>query len=76
LIACSIVGRSQAPEKVTVADLFYLRGMDIGSVNIPYLLARYLRLFTVGWKSEALISEGQFIARLAEHFRLLAEDRL
>ncbi|GKC19720.1 hypothetical protein Tco_1021870, partial [Tanacetum coccineum] len=29
LIACSIAGRSQAPEKVTVTDLFYLRGMDI-----------------------------------------------
>nr|GEW00156.1 hypothetical protein [Tanacetum cinerariifolium] len=40
LIACSIAERSQAPEKVTVTDLFYLRGMDVGSVNIPYLLAR------------------------------------
>ncbi|GJS15970.1 hypothetical protein Tco_0410442 [Tanacetum coccineum] len=44
LIACSIARRSQAPKKVTVTDLFYLRGMDIGSVNIPYLLAMYLRL--------------------------------
>ncbi|GKE24142.1 hypothetical protein Tco_1435654 [Tanacetum coccineum] len=33
LIACSIAGRSQAPQKVTVTDLFYLRGMDVGSVN-------------------------------------------
>ncbi|GKE12871.1 hypothetical protein Tco_1416422 [Tanacetum coccineum] len=40
--ACSIAGRSQAPEKVTVTDLFYLRGMDVGSVNVPYLLARLL----------------------------------
>ncbi|GJT35178.1 hypothetical protein Tco_0925597 [Tanacetum coccineum] len=40
LIACSIAGRSQSPEKVTVIDLFYLRGMDVGSVNVPYLLAR------------------------------------
>ncbi|GKE15155.1 hypothetical protein Tco_1422732, partial [Tanacetum coccineum] len=39
LIACSIAGRSQAPEKVTVTDLFYLRGMDVDSVNVPYLLA-------------------------------------
>ncbi|GKC40060.1 hypothetical protein Tco_1052444 [Tanacetum coccineum] len=33
LITCSIAGRSQAPEKVTVTDLFYLRVMDnkIGS---------------------------------------------
>ncbi|GJX22073.1 hypothetical protein Tco_0226518 [Tanacetum coccineum] len=40
LIACSIAGRSQAPEKVTVTNLFYLRGMDVGSVNVLYLLAR------------------------------------
>ncbi|GJT46678.1 hypothetical protein Tco_0955393 [Tanacetum coccineum] len=46
LIACSIARRSQAPEKVTVTDLFYLRGMDVDSVNVPYLLARYLRLFS------------------------------
>ncbi|GJZ01188.1 hypothetical protein Tco_0519149 [Tanacetum coccineum] len=71
LIACSIAGRSQAPKKVTVADLFYLRGMDIGSVNFPYLLARYLRLFAAGRKSGAHISRGQFVARLAEHFGLL-----
>ncbi|GJT12148.1 hypothetical protein Tco_0859190 [Tanacetum coccineum] len=31
LIACSIAGRSQAPEKLTVTELFYLRGMDVGS---------------------------------------------
>ncbi|GKF44987.1 hypothetical protein Tco_0131539, partial [Tanacetum coccineum] len=40
LIACSIAGRSQAAKKVTVMDLFYLRGIDIGSVNVSYLLAR------------------------------------
>nr|GEW95508.1 retrovirus-related Pol polyprotein from transposon TNT 1-94 [Tanacetum cinerariifolium] len=64
LIACSIAGRSQAPEKVTMTDLFYLRGMDVNSVNVPYMLAR------------AMISEGQYIARLAEHFGLLTEERL
>ncbi|GKA04844.1 hypothetical protein Tco_0683964 [Tanacetum coccineum] len=58
LIACSIAGRSQAPEKVTMTGLFYLRGMDVGSVNVPYLLARYLRLFAAGRKSGDLISEG------------------
>ncbi|GJR29899.1 hypothetical protein Tco_1106131 [Tanacetum coccineum] len=76
LIACSIAGRSQAPKKVTVTNLFYLRGMEVGSVNVPYLLARYLRLFAVWRKSEALISGGQFVARLAEHFGLLTEERL
>ncbi|GKE30906.1 hypothetical protein Tco_1446290, partial [Tanacetum coccineum] len=36
--------RSQEPEKMTVSDLFYLRGMDVDSVNIPYLLARGLTI--------------------------------
>ncbi|GKD76390.1 hypothetical protein Tco_1339011 [Tanacetum coccineum] len=71
LIACSIAGRSQAPEKVIATDLFYLRGMDVGSVNVPCLLARYLILFAAGKKSRAHISGGQFAARLAEHFGLL-----
>ncbi|GJX24685.1 hypothetical protein Tco_0230981 [Tanacetum coccineum] len=60
LIACSIVGRSQAPEKVTMTDLFYLRGMDVGSVNVPYLLDRYLRLFASGRK------QGEMISRVRE----------
>nr|GEV19991.1 hypothetical protein [Tanacetum cinerariifolium] len=30
------------PEKVTVTDLFYLRWIDVGSVNVPYLLGRML----------------------------------
>ncbi|GKE46736.1 hypothetical protein Tco_1477994 [Tanacetum coccineum] len=76
MIAHSIVGRSQAPEKVTVTDLFYLRGLDVGSVNIPYLLARYLKRFAIGRKSEALIFGGQFVSRLAKHFKLLTEKRL
>ncbi|GKC85421.1 hypothetical protein Tco_1141138 [Tanacetum coccineum] len=36
--------------------------MDVGSVNIPYLLARYLRLFALGRKRGAMISGGQFVA--------------
>ncbi|GJZ29143.1 hypothetical protein Tco_0573790 [Tanacetum coccineum] len=56
MMAYSIAGRSQALEKVTVTDLFYLRGLDVGSINIPYLLARYLKIFAAGRKSEALIS--------------------
>ncbi|GJY48849.1 hypothetical protein Tco_0438805 [Tanacetum coccineum] len=56
MMAHSIAGRSQAPKKVTVTDLFYLRGLDVGSVNIPYLLAHYLRRFAAGRKSGALIS--------------------
>ncbi|GKE18390.1 hypothetical protein Tco_1425967, partial [Tanacetum coccineum] len=48
IMAHSIAERSQAPEKVTVTDLFYLRGLDVGS----------------------------FVARLAEHFRLLTVEIL
>nr|GEW30269.1 hypothetical protein [Tanacetum cinerariifolium] len=58
LIACRIAGRSRASEKVTVTDLFYLKGMDVGSVNIPYLLARYLRMFASGRKRGEMISRG------------------
>ncbi|GKC45175.1 hypothetical protein Tco_1062897 [Tanacetum coccineum] len=76
LIAYSITRRSQAPEKVTVTDLFYLIGMDVDSVNVPYLLARYLRLFAAGRKSGAYISGGQFVARLAKHFGLLTTEIL
>ncbi|GJX69909.1 hypothetical protein Tco_0307080 [Tanacetum coccineum] len=76
LIAFSIAGRSQAPKNVTVTDLFYLRGMDVGSVNVPYLLVHYLRLFSSGRKQGDMISGGQYVAGLAKHFRLLTEDRL
>ncbi|GKA86140.1 hypothetical protein Tco_0807851 [Tanacetum coccineum] len=41
LIACSIAGRSQAPEKVTVTDLFYWRGMYFVAG-----LAEHFRLLT------------------------------
>ncbi|GKB93791.1 hypothetical protein Tco_0979928 [Tanacetum coccineum] len=76
MMAHSIAGRSQAPEKVIATDLLYLRRMDVGSVNIPYLLARYLRRFIARRKSGAHISGGQFIARLAEHFGLLTAEIL
>ncbi|GJR52549.1 hypothetical protein Tco_1403070 [Tanacetum coccineum] len=74
LISYSVAGRSQAPEKVTVTDLFYLRRIDVSSVNVPYLLARYLRFFAVERESGAHISGGQFVARLTEHFGLLTSD--
>nr|GEX18783.1 hypothetical protein [Tanacetum cinerariifolium] len=58
LIAYSITGRSHAPEKVIVTNIFYMRGMDVGLVYVPYLLARYLRLFSSGRKQGAMISGG------------------
>nr|GEY13780.1 hypothetical protein [Tanacetum cinerariifolium] len=45
-------------------------------INIPYLLARFLRMFALGRKHEAMIFEGQFVARMAEHFGLLTKQRL
>ncbi|GJS68240.1 hypothetical protein Tco_0682805 [Tanacetum coccineum] len=76
MMAHNIAGRSQAPKKVTVMNLFYLRGIDVGSVNVTYLLARYLRLFASRRKSRAYISGGQFVARLAGHFGLLTAEIL
>ncbi|GJU42360.1 hypothetical protein Tco_1195317 [Tanacetum coccineum] len=76
LITCSIAGRSQAPKKVIVTDLFYLRRMDVDLINVPYLLARYLRLFASGRNHEAMIFGGQYVARFTEHFGLLIEERL
>ncbi|GJR24105.1 hypothetical protein Tco_0972632 [Tanacetum coccineum] len=70
LIACSIAGRSQVPKKVTVTELFYLRGMDVGSVNVPYLLARYLRLFASGRKQGATISSDLLVIDMDELVRL------
>nr|GEV06788.1 hypothetical protein [Tanacetum cinerariifolium] len=58
LIACSITRRSMVPKKVVVTDLFYLRGMDVGSINVLYLLASYLRLFALGKKQGVMISDG------------------
>ncbi|GJX91727.1 hypothetical protein Tco_0345053 [Tanacetum coccineum] len=53
LIAFSIDRRSQAPKKVTSTDLFYLRSIDVGSLNIHYLLAQYLRRYASGRKQGA-----------------------
>ncbi|GKA61824.1 hypothetical protein Tco_0761343 [Tanacetum coccineum] len=39
MIAYSISGWGQAPEKVTSVDLFYLCSMDQRTTNIPHLLA-------------------------------------
>ncbi|GKA02540.1 hypothetical protein Tco_0675205, partial [Tanacetum coccineum] len=40
------------------------------------LCHRYLRMFASGRKRGAMISRGQFVACLAEHFGLLIEERL
>ncbi|GJS68425.1 hypothetical protein Tco_0682990 [Tanacetum coccineum] len=74
MMAHSIAGRSQAPEKVTVTDLFYLRGMDVGSVNVPYLLDRLLTTEILGGLTvialELLIIDMGELVRL----QIFAED--
>ncbi|GKA49240.1 hypothetical protein Tco_0742198 [Tanacetum coccineum] len=70
------ISRGQAPKKVTATDLFYLRSMDQGTANVPYLLALYLFRHTERRKSRARMSEGYFIRRLAKHFGLISDEGL
>ncbi|GKB30944.1 hypothetical protein Tco_0870345 [Tanacetum coccineum] len=50
---------------------------DLSSLPVASLGGvRYLRLFASGRKQGDMIFEVQFVARLAEHFRLLTEERL
>ncbi|GKB43092.1 hypothetical protein Tco_0888034, partial [Tanacetum coccineum] len=76
MIAYSISGRGQAPEKVTGVDLLYLRSMDRGTTNVPHLLAQYLFRHAEGRKSGARLSGGHFIGRMAMHFGLVSDERL
>ncbi|GKD15369.1 hypothetical protein Tco_1199776, partial [Tanacetum coccineum] len=66
----------QAPKKVTGVDLFYLRSMDRGTANVPHLLVQYLFRHDEGRKSEAMLSGGHFIGRLAMHFGLVSDEGL
>ncbi|GJS45657.1 hypothetical protein Tco_0595778 [Tanacetum coccineum] len=70
MIAYSISGRGQAPEKVTGVELFYLRSMDYGTTNVSRLLAQYLFRYAKGRKSGTRLSGGHFIGHLAMHFGL------
>ncbi|GKE09671.1 hypothetical protein Tco_1413222, partial [Tanacetum coccineum] len=73
MIACSISGRGQEVEKVTGVDLFYLRTMDRGTANVPYLLAQYLFHHAKGRNSGAWLFRGYFIGRMAAHFGLVGD---
>ncbi|GKF77905.1 hypothetical protein Tco_0230375, partial [Tanacetum coccineum] len=76
MIAYSISGRGQAPEKVTGVDLFYLHNMDHKAINVPYLLIQYLFRHEKGRKSGARLSGGYFIGHLAMHFGLVSDEGL
>ncbi|GKB09389.1 hypothetical protein Tco_0837701 [Tanacetum coccineum] len=60
MIAYSISGRGQAPEKVTGVDLFYLCNMDRGTTNVPHILAHCLFRHAEGRTSRARLSGGHF----------------
>ncbi|GJW45719.1 hypothetical protein Tco_0077365 [Tanacetum coccineum] len=68
--------RGQAHDKVTDVDLFYLRGMDRGTTDVPYLLAQYLFRHDEGRKIRARLSGGHFIRHLAMHFGLVSDQGL
>ncbi|GKB16293.1 hypothetical protein Tco_0850216 [Tanacetum coccineum] len=77
LITFSIFRIGQAPKKVTATDIFYLRTMVEETVaNVSYLLAQYLFRYAKGSKQGARMCGGHFVARLAEHFRLITEESL
>nr|GFA13753.1 hypothetical protein [Tanacetum cinerariifolium] len=76
LIAHTLAGRGQAPEKVASTDLHILRSMDQEAVNLSYLLAHYLFRHAEGRKRGAQMSRGHFITCLADHFVLLTEERM
>nr|GEU81343.1 hypothetical protein [Tanacetum cinerariifolium] len=59
LIAFSIAGRGQTPEKVTTTKPLYLRCINEGmKVNVPYLLAYYLFRHDLGRKQGVRMFEG------------------
>ncbi|GJV02503.1 hypothetical protein Tco_1336072 [Tanacetum coccineum] len=76
MIACSISGKGQAPKKVTGVNLFYLRNMDRGNANVPYLLAQYLFRHDDGGKSGARLFGGHFIGCLAAYFGMVSDQGL
>ncbi|GKB13454.1 hypothetical protein Tco_0847377 [Tanacetum coccineum] len=56
--------------------LEFLSTLRFGEVLLDLDAPGTIQRFAVGRKSGALISGGKFIARLAEHFRLLTEEML
>ncbi|GJX83860.1 hypothetical protein Tco_0333341, partial [Tanacetum coccineum] len=76
MITCSISGLGPGAEKVTRVDLFYLRTIDRGTANVPYLLAQYLFHHAEGRKSGVWLPGGHFIGCLAAHFGLVGDQGL
>ncbi|GJS09105.1 hypothetical protein Tco_0365901 [Tanacetum coccineum] len=69
MMAHSIAGRSQTPEKVTVTDLFYLRGLDVRSFVAR--LAEHFGLLTADiLRGLAVIAPKLLIIDMGELVRL------
>ncbi|GJZ73079.1 hypothetical protein Tco_0637225 [Tanacetum coccineum] len=67
---------SKAPEKLYIVDLSYLRSMDKGTMNVPYMLASILAAGASRRKHGAMMAGGHFIGHLAEHFVLVSDAGL
>ena len=75
MIALTIAGRGQSPEKVTTLDLFLLRSMDEGLVvNIPHFLAHYLFRGALGRDRSSQMTGGHYVSRLARHFGVIGDE--
>lgn len=74
LIALTVAGRGQSPEKVSTLDLFLLRSMDEGPVvNVPHFLTHYIYRIAPGRDRRSQITGGHFVSRLPVHFGVIGE---
>ncbi|GKC92308.1 hypothetical protein Tco_1157750 [Tanacetum coccineum] len=79
LLPLNISVRAQEPKKVTATNLFYLRSMDEGTVNVPYLLrlAEYFGLVSdEGHIGLTVIARELSVIDMDELVRLRICDRL
>ena len=75
MIALTIAGRGQSPEKVTTLDLFFLRSMDESlAINIPLFFALYLFRGALGRDKRSQMTGGHFVSRLARHFGVIGDE--
>lgn len=71
LLAYSIAAWREGLEKVHKPDLFYLGSMVQGTlVNVPWLLANWMRKKATGTRDSSSICGGQYVTRLARRFGL------
>ncbi|GKC62750.1 hypothetical protein Tco_1095348 [Tanacetum coccineum] len=64
------IGISSMGDFLGTPPLILLSGMHVGSINVPYLLSRYLRLFASRRKQGAMIPGGLLVIDKAKLVRL------